>query len=110
MLQGIRMWLEERYEIERVCIGKSQQRTNFGGPTPGSTTTYCDRRLNPVNKRKLCAKLCQPRHYLKLVQSALRLAKKTITLMSNATGIAHRRYRKFGVQLESSDSRGHFNM
>ena len=77
MLQGIRTWLEERYEIERVCIGKSQQRTNFGGPTPGYTTTYCDRRLNSVNTRKLCAKLCQPRHYLKLVQSALRLAKKT---------------------------------
>ena len=104
MLQGIRMWLEERYEIERVCIGKSQQRTNFGGPTPGFTATYCDRRLNTVDTRKLC----QPRHYLKVVQSALRLAKKTITLMSNNTGIAHRRYRMFGVQLEPSDSRGSF--
>ena len=108
MLQGIRMWLEERYEIERICMGKSKQRTNFGGPTPGYATTYCDRRLNPVSTRYLCAKLCQPRHYLKLVQSTLRLAKKTITLMSNNTGIAHRKCRMFGVQLESSDSGGSF--
>ena len=102
------MWLEERYETERICIPQSQQRANFGGPTPGYTATHCARRVNPVNTHELCAKLCQPRRCLKLVQSALRLAKKTITLMSNNTGIAHRRYRMFGVQLESSDSRGSF--